>query len=401
MNSCDVGRGRGGVDAALARVTARALVAGVDSDRLYPLALQQQVADALGVPLQVISSPYGHDGFLIEVDAVGDRLLQRPARRLTSVASGAMTYDVAPSARISRAAQRTAHFDGPGGIADARASSPSGGRHADRAISNRGRITAAERHATAWSWAPAQAVADLLGAEPRGVVFGRSTTQLTYDLSRALAAVGTGRRGRRQPAGPRREHPAVGAGRGGRRRHGALGRVRPGDRRAHRRTPSPRVLSRADPPGRRDRRVQPDRDPARRRRDRRLVHEAGALLRRRRAPDRTRGGRRRRARRGLLRLLAVQVPRPALRRARRPPALLETLHPDKLLPSTDAVPERFELGTLPYELLAGTTAAVDFLPPRPRPAARARAAARRMAAVEQHEDLARAARGRPWPSCPA
>jgi cysteine desulfurase family protein (TIGR01976 family) len=43
------------------------------------------------------------------------------------------------------------------------------------------------------------------------------------------------------------------------------------------------------------------------------------------------------------------------------PALLETLHPDKLAPSTDAVPERFELGTLPYELLAGTTAAVDFL----------------------------------------
>jgi cysteine desulfurase family protein (TIGR01976 family) len=43
------------------------------------------------------------------------------------------------------------------------------------------------------------------------------------------------------------------------------------------------------------------------------------------------------------------------------PDLLERLHPDKLLPSTDSVPERFELGTLPYELLAGTTAAVDFL----------------------------------------
>lgn len=41
--------------------------------------------------------------------------------------------------------------------------------------------------------------------------------------------------------------------------------------------------------------------------------------------------------------------------------LLQALHPDKLRPSTDAVPERFELGTLPYELLAGTTAAVDFL----------------------------------------
>jgi selenocysteine lyase/cysteine desulfurase len=43
------------------------------------------------------------------------------------------------------------------------------------------------------------------------------------------------------------------------------------------------------------------------------------------------------------------------------PGLLETLAPAKLLPSSDAVPERFELGTLPYELLAGTTAAVDFL----------------------------------------
>ena len=42
-------------------------------------------------------------------------------------------------------------------------------------------------------------------------------------------------------------------------------------------------------------------------------------------------------------------------------SLLEQLRPDKLLPSTDVVPERFELGTLPYELLAGTTAAVDFL----------------------------------------
>jgi homoserine O-acetyltransferase len=46
----------------------------VDGDRLYPLELQQQVADALGVPLQVIASPYGHDGFLIEVEAVGNLL---------------------------------------------------------------------------------------------------------------------------------------------------------------------------------------------------------------------------------------------------------------------------------------------------------------------------------------
>ena len=52
-------------------MTARAVVAGVDSDRLYPLAQQQRVADALGVPLRVLSSPYGHDGFLLETAAVG------------------------------------------------------------------------------------------------------------------------------------------------------------------------------------------------------------------------------------------------------------------------------------------------------------------------------------------
>lgn len=43
------------------------------------------------------------------------------------------------------------------------------------------------------------------------------------------------------------------------------------------------------------------------------------------------------------------------------PELLESLHPDKLRPSTEVVPERFELGTLPYEFLAGITAAIDFM----------------------------------------
>jgi homoserine O-acetyltransferase len=74
MNSWDVGRNRGGVEAALRRITARTLVAGVDSDRLYPPVLQQQVADVLAVPLHLIPSPFGHDGFLIEVGAVGGLL---------------------------------------------------------------------------------------------------------------------------------------------------------------------------------------------------------------------------------------------------------------------------------------------------------------------------------------
>lgn len=43
------------------------------------------------------------------------------------------------------------------------------------------------------------------------------------------------------------------------------------------------------------------------------------------------------------------------------PVLLDTLHPDKLLPSPDAVPERFETGTAPFADLAGLTAATDHL----------------------------------------
>ncbi|MGW2763262.1 homoserine O-acetyltransferase MetX [Streptomyces sp. NPDC001275] len=73
MNAHDAGRARGGVRAALRRVTAPTLVAGVDSDRLYPLAQQAELAD--GIPgadrLRVIESPYGHDGFLIETEQVG------------------------------------------------------------------------------------------------------------------------------------------------------------------------------------------------------------------------------------------------------------------------------------------------------------------------------------------
>ena len=43
------------------------------------------------------------------------------------------------------------------------------------------------------------------------------------------------------------------------------------------------------------------------------------------------------------------------------PALLEQVRNDKLAPSTSAVPERFEFGTLPYEIMAGVTASIDFV----------------------------------------
>jgi homoserine O-acetyltransferase/O-succinyltransferase len=76
MNAHDVGRGRGGVAAGLARVTARTLVAGVSSDRLYPLDQQVELAGGIAhaEELRVIDSPYGHDGFLIEADTVSSLL---------------------------------------------------------------------------------------------------------------------------------------------------------------------------------------------------------------------------------------------------------------------------------------------------------------------------------------
>ena len=72
MNAHDVGRDRGGVRAALSRVTARTLVAGVDSDRLYPPAQQAELAALIPSAdrLRVVESPYGHDGFLIETEQV-------------------------------------------------------------------------------------------------------------------------------------------------------------------------------------------------------------------------------------------------------------------------------------------------------------------------------------------
>ena len=73
MNGHDIGRGRGGVTAALARVTADVHVAGIDTDRLYPFAQQTQLAERLpgARPPTVITSRFGHDGFLLEVDQAG------------------------------------------------------------------------------------------------------------------------------------------------------------------------------------------------------------------------------------------------------------------------------------------------------------------------------------------
>jgi homoserine O-acetyltransferase len=79
MNSHDVGRGRGGVEDALATVTAKTLVLGIDTDRLFPIDGQHRIARGIphtldGDQAVVLTSDFGHDGFLIETRAVGAHL---------------------------------------------------------------------------------------------------------------------------------------------------------------------------------------------------------------------------------------------------------------------------------------------------------------------------------------
>jgi homoserine O-acetyltransferase len=71
MDLHDVGRGRGGLPAAMARVTMPALVMGISSDILYPTYQQRQIADMLPIAEYFeIESPHGHDAFLINLDQV-------------------------------------------------------------------------------------------------------------------------------------------------------------------------------------------------------------------------------------------------------------------------------------------------------------------------------------------
>lgn len=81
MNSHDVGRNRKSVEQALASISCPTLVLGIENDRLFPLSGQQLISDCIsgqlvGGKLHVIQSEFGHDGFLIETKAVGERLRQ-------------------------------------------------------------------------------------------------------------------------------------------------------------------------------------------------------------------------------------------------------------------------------------------------------------------------------------
>lgn len=63
----DVGRGRGGVDAALRRICCPTMVVGLTTDIIFPPAEQREIARRIpGAVYREISSPLGHDGFLVE-----------------------------------------------------------------------------------------------------------------------------------------------------------------------------------------------------------------------------------------------------------------------------------------------------------------------------------------------
>jgi cysteine desulfurase family protein (TIGR01976 family) len=300
-----------------------------------------------------------------------------------------VTYDVAAVRRSFPALDEgAAHFDGPGGsqapsvVADAVAAT------LRAAVANRGRLTVAERRADDIVLAARRAVGDLLACRPEGVVFGRSMTDLTYDMARTLAKTwGTSV----EVVVTRLDHDAnirpwvqaadaVGATVRWAAFDRETGALDPSDvaRELSDRTRLVAVTGASNLLG-----TRPDVAAIAA-----AAHDAGALvyvdgvhLTAHASVDLTAIGA------DFLACSPYKFLGPHLGVVAADPALLDTLRPDKLLPSSDAVPERFELGTLPYELLAGTTAAVDFLAglaPGTETGRRERLVAS-MAALEAHE----------------
>ena len=281
-----------------------------------------------------------------------------------------------------------AHFDGPGGTQVPREVARAVADTLTSGISNRGSVTAAERRADAVVAEARAAMADLLGADPAGVVFGRSMTQLTFDLARTLS----------KDWGPGDEVVVT--------------------RLDHDANIRPWVLA-AEAAGATVRWVEFDKETAdltvadvraQLTERTRLVAVTGASNILGTRPDIAAIAEAVHEAGGLLHVdgvhLTPHVPvdvatlggdfyacspykflGPHLGVLTAAPDLLEQVRPDKLLPSSDAVPERFELGTLPYELLAGTTAAVDFIAgiASEAPDRRTRVL-ESMTAVEAHED---------------
>src|SRR5574344_461737 len=75
VDSHNIGRNRGGVEKALKRITANTLCIAIDSDLLFPLLEMQRIAKGIKrCSLEIISSEYGHDGFLLEYKQLEERI---------------------------------------------------------------------------------------------------------------------------------------------------------------------------------------------------------------------------------------------------------------------------------------------------------------------------------------
>lgn len=306
-----------------------------------------------------------------------------------------MSFDVAAVREQFPALQEgAAHFDGPGGTQTAASVARAVADTLTSAVANRGTNTRAEQRADQIVADCRAALADLLGADPRGVVFGRSATALTYDLSRALA----------KQWGPgdeivvtRLDHDAnirpwvqAAAAAGatvkwvdfdpatGILDADAVAAVITERTKLVAMTAASNLIGTKPPVCRVGK----------------LAHEVGALQ--------WVDGVHATAHASVdIEVLGVdfwtcspyKFMGPHCGVVAAAPALLETLDMDKLLPATNVVPERFELGTLPYELMAGTTAAVDviadLLPGQAAGATRRERILASMAAVHAHEETLR------------
>lgn len=82
MNHHDIGRGRGGVAAAMKRITADLTVVGLDGDRLYPIRQQRELAflAPVATEVQTVHSMFGHDAFLVDVEQTGRFVAEALAR---------------------------------------------------------------------------------------------------------------------------------------------------------------------------------------------------------------------------------------------------------------------------------------------------------------------------------
>lgn len=99
-----------------------------------------------------------------------------------------IAYDVGRvRARFPALAGGAAHFDGPGGTQTPDVVAQAVADTLLAAVSNRGDVTRSEQRAETIVTACRSAIGDLVGTDPAGVIFGRSATAITYDLSRALA----------------------------------------------------------------------------------------------------------------------------------------------------------------------------------------------------------------------